>query len=334
METLGQFALFLAETVTLVAAIVVIILLIFGLAEKNKREPGRLEIKKLNDKYQLYKSLLSATTLPKAQAKKRHKLDKKSAKQQAKKVDDHYKRLFILEFTGDLRASDVQSLREEITAVLTAAGADDEVLVKVESPGGMVHAYGLAASQLARIRQAGIRLTVAVDKVAASGGYLMACVADRIIAAPFAIVGSIGVIAQVPNFHRLLQKHDIDFEMITAGEYKRTLTMFGENTDKARQKFKHDMEDIHLLFKEFIGKYRDTVELEKVATGEHWPAIRAVDLNLVDTIQTSDDYLADKAKDHGLFEISYEYRQPLSAKVSGFLQKLSDRIIFHANTST
>ena len=109
-------------------------------------------------------------------------------------------------------------------------------------------AYGLAASQMQRIRDKKLKLTVCVDKVAASGGYMMAVVADKIIAAPFAVLGSIGVLAQVPNFHRLLKKHDVDFEMLTAGKYKRTLTMFGENTDKGREKFQEDIEDTHVLF--------------------------------------------------------------------------------------
>ena len=147
-------------------------------------------------------------------------------------------------------AHEVESLREEITAIISIANpSKDKVLIRLESGGGVVHGYGLAASQLQRIKSAGIPLSVAIDKVAASGGYMMACVADEILAAPFAIVGSIGVIAQIPNFNKILKKNDVEFEQITAGEFKRTLTLFGENTDKAREKFREEIEQTHDLFK-------------------------------------------------------------------------------------
>ena len=212
----------------------------------------------------------------------------------------------MIDFKGDIRATEVTSLREEITAILTVATTGDEVLVKLESAGGTVHGYGLAASQLKRIRDKGIHLTIAVDKVAASGGYMMACVAHKIIAAPFAIIGSVGVLAQMPNFNRLLKKHDIDFEEITAGKYKRTLTLFGENTDEDREKMREELADIHLLFKEFIHENRSQVDVEKIATGEHWHGKRALELKLVDELRTSDDYLSSSVNTADIFEIDYE----------------------------
>ena len=188
-------------------------------------------------------------------------------------------------------------MREEVSAVLDVAKDDDEVIVCLENHGGVVHEHGLAASQLARIRDRDIPLTVCVDKVAASGGYLMACVASKIYVAPFAILGSIGVLAQIPNFNRLLDSHGVDFEQVTAGKYKRTVTMFGENTDEDRAKLKEELEDVHALFKAAVSKYRPDLDLDKVATGEHWYGTTALELGLADEIKTSDEFLIERAAD-------------------------------------
>jgi serine protease SohB len=190
-----------------------------------------------------------------------------------------------------------------------------------------VHGYGLAASQLLRVKEAGIRLTVSVDKVAASGGYMMACVADTIIAAPFAIVGSIGVVAQLPNFHRLLKKNDIDFELHTAGEYKRTLTVFGENTDKAREKFQADIDDVHDLFKQFVAENRSTVSIDEVSTGEYWFGQRALEKRLVDRLCTSDSYLMEKSCDHDIVEVRYRARRSWQEKLGLAAGHVVDRSI-------
>jgi len=225
------------------------------------------------------------------------------------------KRLFVIHFDGDIKASALSHLREEITAVLQVATKDDEVVVCLESPGGMVANYGLAASQLARVRSAGVKLTIAVDKVAASGGYMMACVADRILAAPFAMLGSIGVVAQLPNFHRLLQRNDVDFELFTAGEYKRTVTMFGENTAEGKEKFQSDLEEIHTLFQHFVADYRPQLDVAKVATGEVWFGKRAVELNLVDELKTSDEYLTGRAENADLYQVEYKEKQNIAKKI-------------------
>ena len=232
-------------------------------------------------------------------------LKQEKEKHKEKKDDKQKKRIYVLNFHGDIRASAVSALREEITAILTVADEDDEVFVRLESGGGVVHGYGLAASQLMRLREKNIHLTVAVDKVAASGGYMMACVGTHIIAAPFSIIGSIGVIAQIPNFNKVLKKHDIEYDQFTAGEFKRTVTMFGENTDEARAKFHEEIEDIHLLFKDFITTNRPNIDIVKVATGESWPGTRALENNLVDELKTSDDYLLENSKTTDIFEISY-----------------------------
>ena len=231
---------------------------------------------------------------------------------QSTPADGTSRRVFVLTFNGDLAASGVESLRREISAVLSAASEGDELVVRVESAGGMVHSYGLGASQLARVRGHGLRLTVAVDKVAASGGYLMAAVADRILAAPFAIVGSIGVVAQIPNVHRLLKKHDVDVEVLTAGRFKRTLDFLGENTEQGREKFREELQDVHELFQEFVGNWRPALDIETVSTGEAWYGQRALERALVDELITSDEYLVRACNDADVFEVSWvEPKRPI-----------------------
>lgn len=326
-EFLFEYGLFLAKTLTMVLAIAGVVILVAVIVARAKGERSEhIEIKKLNDKYDETALSLKHFMATKDEAKQLDKEEKEKRKHEAKKTaDEKPPRVFVLEFDGDMRASAVHALREEITAILMVASSNDEVFVKLNSAGGLVHAYGLAASQLARVKTAKLPLTIAVDKIAASGGYMMACIGDKIIAAPFAILGSIGVIAQVPNFHRLLKKHDVDFEMVTAGEYKRTLTMFGENTEKARIKFKEEIEDTHTLFKEFVTRFRPTLSMEKVATGEHWFGLRALELNLVDEIKTSDDYLLEKVKTGSVYEIRLAQKKNLGSKFAGFFQSLLDR---------
>ncbi len=324
-----DYGLFVAKTGTLIIgllALVVGVALIVGRGREMAKE--KLEIKKVNEKYHLMTHTLNEQLLSKDELKKLDKEDKKQAKKTRKAPSADRKRIFVLNFDGDIKASALESLREEITAVLTVATPKDEVFLRLESGGGMVHAYGLAASQLNRFRHSNIPLTVSVDKVAASGGYMMACVANRIIAAPFAIIGSIGVIAQIPNFHRLLQRHDIDFEQLTAGEYKRTLTLFGENTEKGREKFKEELEDTHDLFKDFIVEHRPQVKIDLVATGEHWPATRALKYNLVDELTTSDDYLLEHSKHADLYEITYTIHKSIGARLGGFAQSAIDKLFF------
>ena len=229
-------------------------------------------------------------------------------------------RLFVLNFDGDVEASAVENLREEITAVIAVADKKDQVLLKLESPGGMVHSYGLAASQLSRIKDAELKLIIAVDEVAASGGYMMACVADEILAAPFAVVGSIGVVAELPNFHRLLKHNKVDYEQHTAGEYKRTLTMFAENSEAARTKFKQELEETHDLFKQFIRDNRSSLDMDKVATGEHWYGTQALELGLIDKIQTSDDFIVHQAQEKEVYEINYEVKKPFAERFSFSIQ--------------
>jgi serine protease SohB len=323
MEYLVEYLLFLSKFVSVVViiAIVVIVAVIIIMRTKSAHD-GHIEIKNLNHKFEEMGLLMKSHVLSKKELKqaikelksehKESKLDKKSDK----------KNIFVLNFKGDIKASEVESLREEITSILTIAKNTDEVVLVLESSGGTVHGYGLAASQLKRIRDRGIPLTVAVDKVAASGGYMMACVANKIVAAPFAIIGSVGVLAQLPNFHRLMKKHDIDFEQLSAGEHKRTLTLFGENDDKDREKFQEELEDTHELFKEFIKDNRRKIDIEKIATGEHWYGKRALDLQLVDELITSDDYLYTAATGANIYEITQIRKKAVSEKLFSLGMKL------------
>lgn len=320
MHYLADYGLYFAKIATLVIAILIVVGVVMGLASRNKGEQkGKLSIKKINDKYQDAIELLNETILDK-KAFKTWRKNKKQEEKAEEKNPTEKKHVYVLDFIGDIRASAVENLREEITAVLSIATPKDEVIVRLDSPGGMVNTYGLAASQLQRIRDKHIPLTVIVDKVAASGGYLMACVANKILAAPFAIIGSIGVVAQLPNFHRLLKKKDIDYELITAGEYKRTLTMFGENTDKAREKFQEQIQDIHDHFKDFIHKNRAIVNLPEVATGEYWLASKALDLKLVDELTTSDDYLFTQSHTSDIYHVQHRIRKSVGSRLASFAQ--------------
>ncbi|MEB6668456.1 protease SohB [Acinetobacter vivianii] len=237
-------------------------------------------------------------------------------------------KIYVLDFKGDVQASAVDTIREEITLILaTAKAGHDRVVVRLESPGGMVHGYGLAAAQLVRLRDAGFHVTICVDKVAASGGYMMACIANEIISAPFAVVGSIGVVAQVPNFNRLLKQHNVDFELYTAGEYKRTVTMFGENTPEGKAKFEEELQQTHALFKHFVEKYRPQLDVAKVATGEHWYGEDARELNLVDTLQTSDEYLLSLLPKHDIYVINTRKRPTFGEKLGLQAAQMAESLV-------
>jgi len=327
LEFIYEYGLFLAQAVTFVAAILIVAASLVALGQRQKADQheGHIEVRDVNEKYHhigehiqqlvVEPDVLKATR--KAEKKTEKAKRKAARKKQGKGVDDTERRkcLYVLDFEGDIKASAADNLREEISAVLPQVKPGDELLVRVESPGGMVHGYGLAASQLQRIRDAGVPLTIAVDKVAASGGYMMACVANRIIAAPFAVIGSIGVLAQLPNFHRLLKKHDIDFELFTAGEYKRTVTMFGENTEKGREKFTQELEETHALFKDFVSANRPGLDIATVATGEIWYGRKAIDVGLVDELQTSDAFVQGRLADWDVFEVRFVHRKTWQEKL-------------------
>ncbi|HEV2523737.1 MAG TPA: protease SohB, partial [Gammaproteobacteria bacterium] len=316
-----EYGLFAAKMITILAITLAAIAGCIILFSTRQQEKESIEIEKINDKFDSMRDALEETLLSKYEYKALKKERKKEDKAEEKRIKIQLKkgeqeplrpRLFVLRFDGDMHASEVDSLREAITAILLVAKKEDEVLVILDSAGGLVHNYGLAASELHRIRQRNIPLVACIDLVAASGGYMMAAVANKIIAAPFAVVGSIGVLAQVPNFFRFLKKHDIDIEQLTAGEYKTTLTMLGENTKKAREKFQEELEDTHFLFKQFVHENRPSLDIEKLATGEHWYGTQAIDLKLVDELMTSDDYLLSKNETTDIYEVSYVFSETLT----------------------
>ena len=320
MEMLQTIGTFFAQTLIIVLAIVAVLIAIMVLAMKAKNQKS-FEIELLHEKYEDQTQALKQSLLNDANLKKEKKRHKKEEKEKDD-VSTSLSKVFVIDFLrGDIKASESENLREEISTLLGVATPEDEVVVRIESPGGLVHGYGFAAAQLIRLRDANIPLTVCVDQVAASGGYLMACTANKILAAPFALVGSIGVVAQVPNFNKLLKKHDVDYKEYTAGDYKRTVSVFGEITEKGEAKFKEQLELTHVLFKSFVHRYRPKMDIAKVATGEFWYGENAMALGLVDEISTSDAYLLMKSKQHQVVKISFEQKPTLSDKISDVLSK-------------
>ncbi len=333
----AEYGLFLAKIVTVVVAIAIVITLIANLTQRKKAQRGELRVTRLGEEYKEMKEEVAAALLDPHQHKQWHKNQKKKNKQEAKAAKARAKRgeaapagkptLYVLDFKGSIDAHEVSALREEVTAVLAVAKPQDEVLLRLESPGGVVHGYGLAASQLQRLRERQIPLTVAVDKVAASGGYMMACVANNIVAAPFAIIGSIGVVAQIPNFNRLLKRNDIDIELHTAGQYKRTLTLLGENTEEGREKFREDLNETHQLFKGFVHSMRPSLDIDAVATGEHWYGVQAQEKGLVDEISTSDDLIIARMQERDVVSLRYMQRKRLMDRFTGSAAQSLDRLL-------
>jgi serine protease SohB len=322
IEFIADYGLFLLKVATIVVAIIVVISA--AAAANRKATQEGLEVEHLNKKFRSTATALRNAVLRKDARKQEAREEKK--RQKAEQKGDSRPRCFVIDFKGDLKASAVPSLREEVSAVLDVAAEGDQVVVRLENHGGLVHEHGLAASQLARIRDRDIPLTVCIDKVAASGGYLMACVASKIYAAPFAILGSIGVLAQIPNFNRMLDSHGVDFEQITAGKYKRTVTMFGKNTDADRAKMKEELEDVHALFKAAVARYRPDLDLENVATGEHWYGSRALELGLADEIRTSDEVLLELMQERDLYTVSFKIKQPLQKRVMSNIDSAIERV--------
>lgn len=342
MEFLADYGAFLLKTATIVVAILLIVAGVASVSARQKaRSEGDLSIRKLNDELEDYRHALEDSILDKHELKalnkareKEAKADDKTAKKKAASEAEstERKRVYVIDFDGDIRASDVEFLRQEISAILTKATVADEVVIRLESGGGMVHSYGLASSQLQRIRDKNIPLTICVDKVAASGGYMMACLANNLVAAPFALVGSIGVMAQVPNFSKILKKHDVDYELFTAGEFKRTVTMFGHTTSKAREKFQSDLEETHDLFKQHIHQYREELDIDGVANGDVWYGQQALALGLVDQVSTSDEYLVTACETADVYSIRYELKKSLQEKLGLSVQHAAEGAFYRVLT--
>ena len=334
------YGVFILEVITLLLIVAAVVTTVISIKQKKHTQQGELVITDLSQTFKETGKALREFHLSEEELKAVEKAEKKAEKMKAKALKAQRKKgeateeeqkptLYVLHFKGDIAASETMALREEISAIIQTAKSDDEVLLCLESPGGMVHGYGLAASQLARLKQHGIKLTVAVDKVAASGGYMMACVADKIVSAPFAIIGSIGVVAQVPNVHRLLKKHDVDVDVMTAGEYKRTMTILGENTEKGKQKFQQELDETHQLFKQFVAQYRPHLDVDRVATGEHWFGQQALQLNLVDEILTSDDVLLQAMKEKRVLGLRYTVKKPLLQRIGKQAEESADNLLLN-----
>ena len=323
MEILADYLVFLLKVFTIVLAITIPLLLIIG-SSKGKSQPrGKLSITNLSDKFEEMGNAVKGSLMTPKELKKFNKdLSKEKKKKDKDQTEDS---IFVLNFKGDIQASEVEKLKQEVNAILLSETDCREVVIRVESGGGSAYAYGLCAAELKRLVDNKIYLTVCIDKVAASGGYLMSCVASKIIAAPWAIVGSIGVIAQLPNFHRLLKKNSIDFEMHTAGAFKRTLTTLGENTEEGREKFKSDLEDLHLIFKNFVKEQRPDVDTDIVATGEVWQGEDAVRVGLVDSLETSDNYLVGLSKGAKLFELEFVEKKNLTERFAFSMQLILEK---------
>ena len=328
MDFLIEYGMFLAKALTIIISTGAVLSMVVSASQKTNRgeDNGEIEILPLNIDFEKTKNKLRIATVEESEKKIERKKIKKESKNKNIFNPKSKRRVYVVNFEGNIAASAVDNLREEITAILSVANKKDEIVVRLESSGGMVHSYGLASSQLDRIKKAKLKLTICVDKVAASGGYMMACVGDKIIAAPFAIVGSIGVVAQMPNFNKLLKKHDIDFELLTAGEHKRTLTLFGKNTDKGREKFIEELNETHELFKEYVSKRRPNVDINKIASGEIWFGSRAKELSLVDEISTSDEYICSCFNSAKVFEIKFVRKQKLLQRVGGSVEASITRI--------
>ena len=317
IDLISNYGLFLLKTLTVLISILLI--LSFAVNSKRSKSDGSLEVTNINNELVTLEENIKKNILTSKEFKKFIKHRKKNLKMFNKK-------LFVIDFKGNIKASEIISLRREISGIILSHKKGDEVLLRLENSGGTVHEHGLAASQLKRIKDKKIPLTICVDKVAASGGYMMACVANKIISSPFAIIGSIGVLAQVPNFNKLLKNKGVDFEQHTAGNYKRTVTMFGENTDKDREKLGEQLEDIHMLFKDFIVSQRKNVDIEKVATGEYWYGKSALDLNLVDQIMTSDEYILSMKDSFDIIHIKYKPSKTFADKFAKVSSSLSGKI--------
>ena len=330
MEFFIDYGSFLLKSISLIVIIALPFMIFFSSKGKESAAAGTLKITNLSNKLDNMASAVKSITLNKNERKKLIKEKKKELK--AKKNQSIPKPVYVLNFNGDIEASSVENLKEEITAILKSDTKCQELVLRLESPGGTVIGYGLCAAQLQRLRDAGIKVTACVDKVAASGGYMMACVCNKIVSSPFAIIGSIGVVAAIPNFHKVLKKNNVDYELHTAGEYKRTITMFGETTPAGRKKFKEHLEDIHILFKDHIKKYRPNLDMKKIATGETWEGIKALEVGLVDEISTSDQYLLNLSKKHEIFEISYITKQNLQDKFSFFITNTVTRLVSSLET--
>ncbi|KAL7534110.1 hypothetical protein ACHAWF_004724 [Thalassiosira exigua] len=187
------------------------------------------------------------------------------------------KNLFVTRFPGDVTASQLNELREEVTGILRASQPRDEALLILQSGGGTVTGYGLAAAQLQRFKANGMKLTV------------------------------IGVISEIPNAYDRLKKEGIEFQTVTAGKYKRTVTPTKKVTKEDLAKSTEDIQEIFDLFKSFVASQRPQLDIEDVATGDTWFGEDALEKGLCDELAAADDVLLEFADGgYDLYEVAYD----------------------------
>mmetsp|Transcript_9058 Transcript_9058/g.12909 ORF Transcript_9058/g.12909 Transcript_9058/m.12909 type:complete len:423 (-) Transcript_9058:25-1293(-) len=177
-----------------------------------------------------------------------------------------------------------------------------EVIILLESPGGSAAEYGLAAQQILRLRdEPGIQVTVIVDKVAASGGYMMACTSSpgRLYAAPFAVVGSIGVIGQTVNIHNALESWGVKPLVFRGGKHKAPVGLIGEVSEDGMKTIQKMIDKTHNAFKRHVLAARPKLakQIDDVATGDVWLGCDALDVGLIDRVITSDEYISQRLRD-------------------------------------
>ena len=331
MEFLVDYGMFILKFLTVLIGILFVALIIIGAAKQRSRssrsQEVELEVTYLNNAFKRTAAPLRNTLFSKKQRAAERKQMQKEAKIRKKKGADAKKIAYVINFQGDIRASQVSNLAQIVSSLIDVTSPGQEVILRLESAGGFVHTYGLATAQLLRLRKRKLNLVICVDKVAASGGYMMAAVASKIYAAPFSILGSIGVIGQIPNLNAFLKDKKVDIEQHTAGEYKRTLTVFGKNTPKGRKKFQEDLNTTHKLFKDVVQQYRPKIALRKVATGEIWYGSEARKLNLIDEVLTSDEYLHQKCRQADVYEINVKEKKTLTKRLGKMGEDATNRFI-------
>ncbi|CAB3976441.1 protease SohB [Candidatus Azoamicus ciliaticola] len=304
---LTDYTIFFLKIITII--ILLLLTIITCLIIIKNKDNKYIEIKNINKKYITLKKMFLSEILKKTEKKNIIKNINKEEK------IIKTKNLFILNFNGDINASDINNLKDILSILILNKKYVDEVLIKLTSNGGIVTNYGLAATQLKRLKNENINLTISIDTIAASGGYMMACVANKIIASHFSIIGSIGVLGIIPNINKMLNKNNIEIEYHTSGKYKKTLSVIGENTEIGRKKFIESLENTHFLFKNFVKENRSQINIDEIATGEYWYGIDALKLNLIDKIQTSDEYIMENLNNTKIYEIKLNEKTNIKNKI-------------------
>ena len=161
---------------------------------------------------------------------------------------------------------------------------------------------------------------------------MMAVVADRIVASRLAVIGSIGVVGQVPNVHRLLKRFDIDVLEMTAGTNKRPVSLIGPLTDQGIETFKKQLSDTHRLFRDHVHRFRPQLDIEAVSNGDIWHGVDALTHGLIDEIATSDEMI-DRARHEGdldVFSIRWRQAKNLRERLEESVSLITEKALMRA----